>query len=186
MSATTMQETMLSLPVDALGALHRALADGRTPAEAAEAARRLGFDTGAGFHRALQEWLSTATGSDDPSALDADAFWDRLSEFFESSGWGRLEFERLHPGVAALSSERWAESEAAGSGEYPACHLTTGLLADLLGRASGAELAVLEVECRCKGDARCRFLVGGWDALERVYAGLSEGKGYAETLQRLD
>jgi hypothetical protein len=184
MSATTMQETMLSLPVDALGALHRALADGRSPAEAAEAARRLGFETGAGFHRALQQWLADS-GYEDPSALDADAFWDRLSEFFESSGWGRLEFERLHPGVAALSSERWAEAEAAGSAEYPACHVTTGLLADLLGRASGADLAVLEVECRCRGDARCRFLVGGWDALERVYQGLSEGTSYADSIQRL-
>jgi hypothetical protein len=184
MSATTMPETMLSLPVDALGAVHRALADGRTPTEAAEAARRLGFDSGAGFHRALQEWLSTS-GAEDPAALDADAFWDRLGEFFESAGWGRLEFERLHPGVAALSSERWAESEAAGSTEHPACHVTTGLLADLLGRASGAELAVLEVECRCRGDARCRFLVGGWDALERVYEGLSEGSSYADSIQRL-
>ena len=179
-----MQETMLCLPVDALGALHRALADGRSPAEAAEAARRLGFETGAGFHRALQGWLAD-NGGDDPSSLDADAFWDRLSDFFASNGWGRLEFERLHPGVAALSSERWAESDAAGSGDYPACHLTTGLLSDLLGRASGVDLAVLEVECRSKGDARCRFLVGGWDALEKVYDELSEGTPYAESIQRL-
>jgi V4R domain len=184
MSETTVRETMLSLPVDALAAVHRALADGRTPAEAAEAARRLGFETGPGFHRALEEWLA-ATGSGDPSSLDPAAFWERLSDFFAAKGWGRLDFERLHPGVAALSSDEWAEAETEGSASYPACHFTTGLLADLLGRASGADLAVLEVECRSKGDARCRFLVGGWDALERVYDELSGGAPYAESIQRL-
>ena len=184
MSETTVRDTMLSLPVDALGAVHRALADGRNPAEAAEAARRLGFETGAGFHRGLQEWLA-ASAADAPEALAPDEFWKRLSEFFASHGWGRLQFERLHPGVAALSSEEWAEAEPAGSASYPSCHFTTGLLADLLGRAGSADLAVLEVECRSKGDPRCRFLVGGWEALERVYDELSAGSPYTEAVQRL-
>jgi uncharacterized protein len=184
MSTTTLRETMLSLPLGALAAIHRALSDGRSPAEAAEAARRLGFETGAAFHRALEGWLASA-GLGDPGSLDADAFWERLSDFFASHGWGRLVFERLHPGVAALSSDEWAESEQVGSASYPSCHFTTGLLADLLGRASGADLAVLEVECRSKGDPRCRFLIGGWDALERVYDDLSAGSPYSESIQRL-
>ena len=184
MSETTVRDTMLSLPIDALSAVHRALSEGRSPAEAAEAARRLGFETGAGFHRALEQWLATS-GVGDPGSLEPDSFWERLSDFFASQGWGQLRFERLHPGIASLSSEEWAEAEPAGSATYPSCHFTTGLLADLLGRASGADLAVLEVECRSRGDAQCRFLIGGWDALERVYGDLSEGAPYAESIQRL-
>ena len=184
MSETIVRDTMLSLPVDALGAVHRALAEDRTPTEAADAARRLGFETGAGFHRALEEWLSTS-GAGDLGSLDPDAFWERLSDFFASQGWGRLDFERLHPGIASLSSDDWAEAEPSGSASYPSCHFTTGLLADLLGRASGADLAVLEVECRSRGDERCRFLVGGWEALERVYGEVSAGAPYAESVERL-
>jgi hypothetical protein len=182
MTETTVRDTMLGLPVDALGAVHRALAAGRSPVEAAEAARRLGYETGAGFHRAFQEWAGGESGL---SGLHADEFWRRLSDFFVAQGWGRLEFERLHPGVAALSSDAWAESAAETAAAHPSCHFTTGLLADLLGRASGAEPAVMEVECRSRGDARCRFLVGGRDALERVYEELSAGGSYSDSLRKL-
>jgi hypothetical protein len=185
MTETTVRDSMLGLPLDALGAMHRALAAGRSPVEAAEAARRLGYETGAGFHRALEQWV-TATGGGDLAGLEAGEFWSLLSDFFSSQGWGRLDFEQLHPGVAALSSVAWAESGAENAAAHPSCHFTTGLLADLLGRASGAEPAVMEVECRSRGDARCRFLVGGRDALERVYEDLRAGESYTESVRRLD
>jgi hypothetical protein len=58
------------------------------------------------------------------------------------------------------------------------------VLAELLRRATGtedgAEIAVLEAECRGRGDARCRFLFGSPAALEAVYAALREGDATAD------
>jgi hypothetical protein len=55
--------------------------------------------------------------------------------------------------------------------DQPSCHFTTGVLANILGRAADGEVAVLEVECRSRGDQRCRFLFGGADAVYSVYVG---------------
>lgn len=179
-----MTEPMLTLPVGALGALHRTLSAGRTPLEAAEAARRLGYESGEEFHQAFQEWLA-AEETHDVGSLGPDGFWHALGEFFTTLGWGRLVFERLHPGVAALSSSDWAEADSAGSAAHPACHFTTGLLSDLLGRVAEADLAVLEVECRASGSQRCTFLIGGREALERVFEELRAGRDPAAAVRAL-
>lgn len=179
-----MTEPKLTLPAGALPALHRSLAAGRTPAEAAEAARRLGYESGAEFHRAFERWLG-GTEAHDLGSLGPDAFWHGLAEFFASEGWGHLSFEELHPGVAALSSTDWAEADSATGASHPACHITTGLLSDLLGRVGSAELAVLEVECRAAGHERCTFLVGGEEALESVYRDLRGGRDYAAAVRAL-
>ena len=47
------------------------------------------------------------------------------------------------------------------------------------------DLAVLEVECRSRGDERCRFLMGGADALGRLYEGLREGDSVDAALSRV-
>ena len=179
-----MTEPMLSLPVGALGALHRSLAAGRSPIEAAEAARQLGFESGGEFHQAFEEWLG-GRETHDLGSLGPDGFWFGLSGFFSTLGWGTLSYEPLHPGVAALTSDAWAEADSAPPGSYPACHFTTGLLSDLLGRVAGADLGVMEVECRAAGDARCTFLIGGREALQRVYEGIRDGGDYASAVRAL-
>jgi hypothetical protein len=55
------------------------------------------------------------------------------------------------------------------------------VLANLLGQVADADVAVLEVECRSRGDAHCRFLYGSPDALDAVYSRVAAGEepGYA-------
>jgi hypothetical protein len=56
------------------------------------------------------------------------------------------------------------------------------LLADFMGRMAGETVAVMEVECRSKGDARCRCLAGSPDTLAALYDRMSQGMGYEEGL----
>jgi len=43
-------------------------------------------------------------------------------------------------------------------------------------------VAVMEVECRSRGDARCRFLAGSPETLSTLYDRMAQGTGYAEAL----
>jgi hypothetical protein len=56
------------------------------------------------------------------------------------------------------------------------------MLADFLGRMAQGQVAVMEVECRTRGDSRCRFLVGAPDSLSVLYDRMSHGLTYAEAL----
>lgn len=174
---------MIGMPPSALTAFHHALGTGRGAAEAAEMARRFGFAAGPAFHQAFQNTLD----GDEAGPADELApgeFWTRLSDFFSGSGWGQLQFSSTHPGVAMLRAERWAESEGRTS-RHPACHITTGLLAALVTRIAGVELAVLEVECRSAGAERCSFLIGGQPALQAVYARLRQGEPFDDAIAAL-
>jgi hypothetical protein len=65
------------------------------------------------------------------------------------------------------------------------CFFSAGMLADFLGRLSGETVAVMEVECRSKGDSRCRFLSAMPETLQRVYEAMTEGRSYEEALSDL-
>jgi hypothetical protein len=52
------------------------------------------------------------------------------------------------------------------------------MFADFFGRVADAPLAVMEVECRSAGSARCRFLLGSADVMTQVYDEMSRGTGY--------
>ena len=112
-------QPMLKFPPSAMAAMHRAVLQDRSPAEAAALVRQMGFETGEGFLEAFSRWLEhhRQDPGADPATLAADDFWHHLSAFFGSLGWGRLHFEQMHPGVGALSSTEWAEADA-GSGAY--------------------------------------------------------------------
>ena len=56
------------------------------------------------------------------------------------------------------------------------------MFADFFGRIADAPLAVMEVECRTAGDARCRFLMGSTEVLQQVYDGMAAGAGYDEAV----
>ena len=88
----------------------------------------------------------------------------------------------LSPAVLALDSTAWAEATDEPGGEFPSCHLTCGLLADFFGRLSDGLVAVMEVECRSRGDARCRFLAGAPETLSALYDRMAQGTGYLEAL----
>ena len=97
-------------------------------------------------------------------------------------GWGKLNVMPLGEAVLALDSTDWAEALDEPQGEYPSCHLSCGLLADFLGRVSQGQVAVMEVECRSRGDERCRFLAGAPETLSILYDRMAQGTGYLEAL----
>lgn len=185
MTQSTAGSQVVRLPADAFLSLRSAVADGRDAAEAAGLLRDAGFEAGTAFHRALEEWLAAERQTDSADALAPEEFWETLSAFFSHLGWGSLAHERVHAGVGALDATDWLEARGDGGASTPSCHLTTGLLAELLKRVAGAEVAVFEVECRARGDERCRFLFGGQEALTALYQGMVEGTSYAESLARL-
>jgi predicted hydrocarbon binding protein len=141
-----------------------------------------GFAGGEELYGEFKEWLLANRGVEDPGELDAEFFSETLSAFFADQGWGPLEARPLGDSVLALDSVEWAESVDTGGGEFPSCHLTCGMLADFFGRLSDDLVAVMEVECRSRGDARCRFLAGSPETLSTLYDRMAQGTGYAEAL----
>lgn len=174
---------MIGIPAAGIAAVHASLAEGRPAAEAADLVRRVGFALGPAMVDALQAELD-ADGAGPAAELEPDRFWNRLTEFLAGAGWGELIFEDAHPGVASLSSPGWAEATGRTTA-HPSCHLSTGMLASVVSRVAGTDLAVLEARCRAAGSDRCTFLVGGQTALGTVYARLREGERPAEAVAAL-
>ncbi|HEY8468674.1 MAG TPA: V4R domain-containing protein [Longimicrobiales bacterium] len=180
----------LAIPAASLTALRQALTEDVGPEKAARALQQAGFAAGDAIFAMLAG--PAAQGRDAPES-DADAvarlpssvFWRRLSDLFASRGWGRLSHEDLHPGVGCLESSDWIEADPAAGASRPSCFFTVGLLANLLGRIAGQPIGVLEVECRSRGDLRCRFLFGGSAAVEPIYAATLEGRTVDESLAEL-
>jgi len=138
-----------------------------------------GFAAGLDTFEAFQAWLER-TRQVGATELDAAFLEEATSAFFGEHGWGTFAFTPLSEAVVALDSNDWAEATAEGGSQYPCCHLSSGLLADFFGRLAGETVAVMEVECRSRGDEACRFLMGSPDTLATVYERMAEGVSYAE------
>ena len=169
----------LALPVASLAALRRALADDAGDDAAARAFQQAGVAAGDAFFKLL------APPGDNPADWPESVFWRRFGELFERRGWGRIANQSVHPGVSALDAFDWVESNPELMAGRPNCHFTTGLLANLLGHVCQDEVAVLEVECRSKGDARCRFLYGSPAVLDAVYGRIRSGSAVEDSLAAL-
>jgi predicted hydrocarbon binding protein len=180
MPPTSSRQQEIALPVAALAALRESLTDAVGAEVAAEALRAAGHAAGDAFFRIL-------AGEDEtgPPDAPADVFWSRLSRLFAARGWGQLSYEEVHPGVGALIARQWAEPRSDAVSDQPCCHITTGLLANLLGSVAGREVAVLEVECRGRGDDHCRFLFGGAEAVYAVYERIAAGQQADEALAQI-
>jgi predicted hydrocarbon binding protein len=180
----TNRAPLLRISAATLPALHRAIASGREAADAARLARQFGFESGPAFYEALQAWSAEEAGTS-LDALPPEQFWEMVATFFSSLGWGELTHERPHPGLVSLRSPDWAEAQPGSGARHPGCHVTTGVLADLLARVAGTDLAVMEVECRSRGDEHCRFLIGGVEALGTLYEELRQGHSLDDAIERL-
>jgi predicted hydrocarbon binding protein len=179
----------LALPAASLTALGRALAAEIGAERAAHALRAAGHAAGDALFRGFARG-ATGEAADEAAAtalagLPEERFWQRFAEFFAGRGWGRLTFEAVHPGVGALASGDCVEAVPGADAPIPGCHFTTGVLANLLGRVAGDDVAVLEVECRSSGDPRCRFLFGAPAALDAVFADLAAGRDVDASLAAL-
>ena len=160
--------------------LHTSLAN-HAPAQAVTILQEAGYAAGEAIYKAFATWLPEHTGVDSPGNLDADLLAETLSEFFTSGGWGTVAMTPVGTGALAVDSNDWAEAEPA-SAQSPMCFFTAGMLADFLGRLSAETVAVMEVECRSRGDSRCRFLAGAPDTLSALYDRMAQGVGYADAL----
>ena len=143
--------------------------------------QEVGFAAGEGVYQTFCAWLPGQAGVAGPEQLDAAQMSEVLSAFFLSTGWGTVSLAPLGNAALALDTGDWAEAEP-GSAETPMCFFSAGMLSDFLGRLSGEPVAVMEVECRSRNDARCRFLSASPDTLNTVYEQMTQGKGYAEAL----
>jgi predicted hydrocarbon binding protein len=160
----------------------RASLERDTGLQASTYLQEAGFAGGEELYAEFSEWLLATRGVERPPELDTEFLNEILSEFFRDQGWGALTATPLTPAVLALDSTEWAEAADDGRGEFPSCHLTCGLLADFFGRLSDGLVAVMEVECRSRGDRRCRFLAGSPETLGVLYDRMAQGTGYAEAL----
>jgi predicted hydrocarbon binding protein len=160
----------------------RASLERDTGLQAASYLQEAGFAGGEELYNAFGEWLERERGVAQPSEMDVQFLGEVLGEFFADQGWGRLNATPLGPSVLALDSAEWAEALDERQGEFPSCHLSCGLLADFLGRMSQDLVAVMEVECRSRGEAKCRFLAGSPETLGILYDRMAQGTGYLEAL----
>jgi predicted hydrocarbon binding protein len=140
-----------------------------------------GFAAGDELYDAWSGWLAERTGVSDPGDLDARHLSKLLGDFFRSLGWGHLSVERMGAALA-VDADQWAEATPDTGAFTPTCHVTSGILAGLLGRLADHHIAVLEVECRSRGDEHCRFLAGSPETLQAVYDGVNAGRDYREVL----
>ena len=153
--------------------LHASLAT-HAPEQAITILQEAGYAAGEGLYKAF-------TAVNNPADLDADLLAPTLSEFFTSGGWGAVAVTPVGTGALAIDSSDWAEAEP-GTSETPMCFFSAGMLADFLGRLSEETVAVMEVECRSKGDQRCRFLSATPAVLEKVYTEMTQGRSYEDAL----
>lgn len=153
--------------------LHASLAT-HAPEQMVSILQEVGYAAGEGLYRSFAE-------QNNPADLDADMLGDALSEFFKNGGWGSVAMTPVGTGAFAIDSSDWAEADP-GTAQSPMCFFSAGMLADFLGRLSEETVAVLEVECRSRGDARCRFLSATPEVLERVYNDMTAGKTYEDAL----
>jgi len=158
------------------GALERQLG-----VQAATLLQEAGFASGEAMYQALEGWIGEHYGVSEPQQLDAGFLGEALSGFFEAQGWGTLSLERPGPSVLQLDALSWAES-VPGAGKYPSCHVSAGVFADIFSRMTGGQFAAMEVECRSRGDDRCRFLLASPETLTQVYERMTHGLGYRQAL----
>lgn len=149
----------------------------------ATALQEAGYAAGDGTYQAFCSWLHGTEGIDDPREVAVPVLAEVLTRFFSSLGWGSVQVTMLNEATFAVDSGDWAEAQAGAGLQYPACSFTSGVLADFFTRYADAALAVMEVECRSRGDGHCRWLVGSPETLTMLYQYMAQGADYRTILQ---
>ncbi len=162
----------VAVPVDFFTALRRAV-ESPLSAVTVDSVRDAGYHAGQALFDAFSTWLAER-GESAPASLNDARFASLTGDFFAEFGWGQLQITSLSDAVLAVDTDDWGEAEGHGGG----CHVSTGLFAGFFGRLADAPIAVLEVQCRAAGDARCRFLLGSIDVLGYVHEAMGRGIPY--------
>jgi predicted hydrocarbon binding protein len=161
----------LTLPASTLRHLRLAIQKEAGPLGATHALHDAGYAAGEAFYEAFRVEVGG-----DPAALAEGRFWKELDTFFKVRGWGRISQERVHPAFGVLRAGQWGESDPRSGEMQPGCAFSAGVFAYILGRVAGGPIAVLEVECRSRGNEGCSFLVGSEEAIHRIYGHLFDGE----------
>jgi predicted hydrocarbon binding protein len=169
----------VALPAGALGDLAHALEAQAGSLAAIHALHQAGYASGEHLFDAFKR------GGKESSTDTVDReFWSALVRFLERRGWGTLTHTPAHPGVGLLVSTDWAEAEGREESQ-PSCSFSVGMLSRVLSGAAGAPVAALEVSCRSRGDATCKFAFGSPATMHELYGQLLEGGGIDGALARL-
>lgn len=164
--------TDVRIPAESLRLLARSAEPG-TARALRDAGRRAGEVIG----------VELAAGCD-PEEEPMGAYWATARESLASRGLGQADYDLLAPGVAEIRLSGTPESEGAPTEEDGAgCPFTTGLLAGLLSETAGSPVALLEVECRARGDEICRFLAGAEQRLRDVRREILSGATVEEAVE---
>lgn len=170
----------VAIPAVGLRALRRVLQEEAGPLPAIHALHAAGYGSGQALWESLRRGLSKELG-----AMGEAAFWSRLAAALGRRGWGTLTHAAAHPGLGLLASRDWAESQADGGEQQPACAFSSGMLSAVLSGAAGAPVAVLEVTCRTRGDDRCTFAFGSAGTVHDLYGLLLDGQDLDAALAAL-
>ena len=181
--ATTQSSHRLALGQATLTQL-TAVIERELPDTSAGLLREIGFAAGEALYQGFVSSVRARFGVETPQALDVRYLGEALGGFFHDEGWGSVTATPLADGLFGLDSADWTEAEPKGA-ELPCCHFSSGMLSDFFTRLGGYPAAVMEIECRSRGDARCRFFVGSPDLLTWVYEGLTEGRSADELIAEL-
>jgi len=180
-TTVTLDDNIIGVGQQALHSLRQSLT--RDLGEnAAVYLQEAGFAAGKQVYDSFLSWLPNFAGVDDPADLDVSTLGEVLSAFFEALGWGSLTIDEAGKGVLRITASDWAEAEPNGGTDQPSCYVSSGLLADFLGRLSSRPVAVMEVECRTRSDDHCRFIAGAPQTMEAVFDVLAAGGSYESAL----
>jgi predicted hydrocarbon binding protein len=170
----------IALPSSVLSHLRRSLQKEVGDLSTTHILQDAGFATGESLFASFAGTLDV-----DPAELGEARFWRELNRHLGARGWGQVEAERIHPGVGVLHASHWAEAAEDGKDGQPGCHFSSGLLAHILSQAAGGPIAVLEIQCRSRGDTQCSFLYGSEGAIHELYGLLLDGASLDEALDQL-
>lgn len=171
----------VALPASALTHLRRALRKEAGALGTTHALHAAGYAAG----DELYESFRLQFGDTDPQGMAEGRFWAALDRFMSERGWGRVEQQRVHPGLGMLTATGWMESAPEGGESQPGCAFSSGFFAHFFGRVAGGPVAVLEVGCRSRGDDACRFLFGSETAVHHLYGLLLDGESVESALERV-
>ena len=170
----------IAVPVSVFGALRTELAKEAGTLPTVHALHSAGYHAGTA---AAPMFISSS--SNGASGIGRDAFWTKLTAFFDQRGWGTIRHEPVHGAVGFLTSSDWAEANTDDVDPDASCFFSTGFLSGLLSALAGGPVAVLEIGCRTRGEKHCRFAFGSETAIHHLYGQLLDGVGLAEALDAL-
>jgi predicted hydrocarbon binding protein len=174
---------MIGVSRDALTAL-RSVLFRDAGGSAANYLYEAGYAGGGALHDAFTRWCRTRQ-LPVPEAMTAPDFEKRATEFFSELGWGSLRVSVVHDSALALDSTNWAEADPSAGMQFPGCYFSTGMLTHFFARVGSDPVTVMEVECRCMGGERCRFIVASAETVQHVYDAMVNGVSHETALQEM-